>query len=26
MRQCLAGGGDPPLTEDQREKLFLTLA
>jgi DNA-binding FrmR family transcriptional regulator len=26
MRQCLAGGGDPPLTEDQLEKLFLTLA
>ncbi|HEX9539020.1 MAG TPA: metal-sensitive transcriptional regulator [Streptosporangiaceae bacterium] len=26
MRQCLAGGGDSPLTEDQLEKLFLTLA
>jgi DNA-binding FrmR family transcriptional regulator len=26
MRQCLTGGGDSPLTEDQLEKLFLTLA
>ena len=26
MRQCLDGAGDPPLTERQLEKLFLTLA
>jgi DNA-binding FrmR family transcriptional regulator len=26
MRQCLAGDGDPAMTEDQVEKLFLTLA
>jgi DNA-binding FrmR family transcriptional regulator len=26
MRQCLAGGGDSPLTEEQLEKLFLALA
>jgi DNA-binding FrmR family transcriptional regulator len=26
MRQCLDGTGDPPLTERQLEKLFLTLA
>jgi DNA-binding FrmR family transcriptional regulator len=26
MRQCLAGGGASSLTEDQLEKLFLTLA
>ncbi|HEY2507901.1 MAG TPA: metal-sensitive transcriptional regulator [Streptosporangiaceae bacterium] len=26
MRQCLAGEGEAPLTVDQMEKLFLTLA
>lgn len=28
MRQCLAGAGDqdPPMTEQELEKLFLTLA
>ncbi len=26
MRQCLAGGSDAPLTEEQLEKLFLALA
>jgi DNA-binding FrmR family transcriptional regulator len=26
MRQCAAGEGDPPVTEDQVEKMFLTLA
>jgi DNA-binding FrmR family transcriptional regulator len=26
MRQCLADGGDPPMTEEQMEKLFLSLA
>lgn len=27
MRQCLANGGaDAPMTEEQMEKLFLTLA
>jgi DNA-binding FrmR family transcriptional regulator len=26
MRQCLAGDTDPALTEEQMEKLFLTLA
>jgi DNA-binding FrmR family transcriptional regulator len=26
MRQCLADEGDSPMTEDQMEKLFLTLA
>ena len=26
MRQCLSGDGDSPMTEDQMEKLFLTLA
>jgi DNA-binding FrmR family transcriptional regulator len=27
MRQCLsAGDGEAPLTEDQMEKMFLTLA
>ena len=26
MRQCLSGDGDSPMTEEQMEKLFLTLA
>ncbi|HEX6520882.1 MAG TPA: metal-sensitive transcriptional regulator [Streptosporangiaceae bacterium] len=26
LRQCLSGDGDSPMTEDQMEKLFLTLA
>jgi DNA-binding FrmR family transcriptional regulator len=26
MRQCLTADGDAPLSEDQLEKLFLTLA
>jgi len=26
MRQCLAGDGDSPMTPEQMEKLFLTLA
>ncbi len=26
MRQCLAGDGDAPMTEEQMEKLFLSLA
>ncbi len=26
MRQCLAGDVDAPMTEEQMEKLFLTLA
>jgi DNA-binding FrmR family transcriptional regulator len=26
MRQCLAVDGDAPMTEEQMEKLFLTLA
>lgn len=26
MRQCLSGDGDAPLTEEQMEKMFLTLA
>jgi DNA-binding FrmR family transcriptional regulator len=26
MRQCLASGSDAPLTEEQLEKLFLSLA
>jgi len=26
MRQCLAGGGESAVTEEQMEKLFLTLA
>jgi DNA-binding FrmR family transcriptional regulator len=26
MRQCAGGEGDPPMTEDQVEKMFLTLA
>jgi DNA-binding FrmR family transcriptional regulator len=26
MRQCLTGNDDSPMTEDQIEKLFLTLA
>jgi DNA-binding FrmR family transcriptional regulator len=26
MRQCLAGDGDSPMTQEQMEKLFLTLA
>jgi DNA-binding FrmR family transcriptional regulator len=26
MRQCLGADGDSPLTEEQLEKLFLTLA
>ncbi len=26
MRQCLAGGGDSPMSEEQMEKMFLTLA
>ena len=26
LRQCLASGGDGPLTEEQLERLFLSLA
>lgn len=26
MRQCLSADGDAPLTEEQLEKMFLTLA
>ncbi len=26
LRQCLSGDGDSPMTQDQMEKLFLTLA
>ncbi len=26
MRQCLTGDGDSPTTQEQMEKLFLTLA
>ena len=26
MRQCLSGDGNSPLTQDQLEKMFLTLA
>jgi DNA-binding FrmR family transcriptional regulator len=26
LRQCLAGDADAPMTEEQMEKLFLTLA
>ncbi len=26
MRQCLSGDGDAPMTEQQMEKMFLTLA
>ncbi len=26
MRQCLGHNGDAPMTEEQMEKLFLTLA
>jgi DNA-binding FrmR family transcriptional regulator len=26
MQQCLAGDGDSPMTQEQLEKLFLTLA
>jgi DNA-binding FrmR family transcriptional regulator len=26
IRQCLSGDGDSPMTEEQMEKLFLTLA
>ena len=26
MRQCLSGDGDSPMTEEQMEKMFLTLA
>jgi len=26
MRQCLAGDGESPMTEEQMEKLFLTRA
>jgi DNA-binding FrmR family transcriptional regulator len=26
MRQCLSGDGNSPLTQDQMEKMFLTLA
>ncbi len=26
MRQCLTAEGDSPLTEEQMEKMFLTLA
>jgi DNA-binding FrmR family transcriptional regulator len=26
MRQCLGAGGDAPLTEEQLERLFLSLA
>ena len=26
MRQCLTAEGEPPMTEEQMEKLFLTLS
>jgi len=26
MRQCMSGDGDSPLTQEQLEKMFLTLA
>lgn len=26
MRQCATAGGDPPVTEQQMEKMFLTLS
>ncbi|HEY2127057.1 MAG TPA: metal-sensitive transcriptional regulator [Streptosporangiaceae bacterium] len=26
MRQCLAAEGEPPMTEEQMEKMFLTLS
>ena len=26
LRQCLTGAGDSPMTEEQLEKLFLSLA
>ena len=26
MRQCMTGDGDSPMTEEQLEKMFLTLA
>ena len=26
MRQCLTAGGEPPMTEEQMEKMFLTLS
>jgi len=26
MRQCMTGDGDSPLTQEQLEKMFLTLA
>lgn len=26
MRQCLTGDGDSPMTEEQMEKLFLSLS
>ena len=26
MRQCLTAEGEPPMTEEQMEKMFLTLA
>ncbi len=26
LRQCLTEGGDAPMTEEQMEKLFLSLA
>jgi len=26
LRQCLTGDGDAPVTEEQMEKLFLSLA
>ena len=26
LRQCLAGDGDAPMTDEQMEKLFLSLA
>jgi DNA-binding FrmR family transcriptional regulator len=26
MKQCMAGDGDSPMTEEQLEKMFLTLA
>ena len=26
MRQCLSATGEPPMTEEQMEKMFLTLA
>ena len=26
MRQCLSAEGEPPMTEEQMEKMFLTLS